>query len=74
MDFVEVPRGGTPIAVETKWKADPKDVGNLCVFHHYYPDASTIVLASDIDREFSRKVNNASVEFMGLDSFFRLLC
>ncbi len=73
VDFVLLRRGKPPCAIETKWKADPRDTGNLKTFHNSYPEAEKVILAHDVERSFSRKYEEMQVRFMSLSAFINWL-
>ena len=66
VDFVIARRGGPPAAIECKWTASDFDPANLCAFRRHYPGDESYVVASDVDREFSRKYGDVNVRFVGL--------
>lgn len=73
VDFVLLRRGKPPCAIETKWRADPRDTGNLEAFHNSYPEADKVVLAHDVDRTFTRKIKGMQVRFMSLPALTKWL-
>jgi hypothetical protein len=66
-------RGKPPCAIETKWKADPGDIGNLAAFHHSHPETDKVILAHDVDRTFTRKIKDIRVRFMSLPALVKWL-
>ena len=73
VDFVVVRRGKPIVAIETKWKADTQELGNLPSFHQSYPGAEKVILAHDVDRSFTRTIKGMQVRFMSLASLINFL-
>lgn len=67
VDFVLAPRGKSLIAIECKWKAAAFDGRDMAVFLRKYPQARVMIVASDIDRAYERKINGHTVKFVSLD-------
>lgn len=51
VDFVLPKRGGPPIAIEAKWKADAFEPGSLQALLRRYPSAHCYVVTSDVSSE-----------------------
>ena len=66
IDIVLDVRGRDPLAIECKWWADDFDGKNLRIFRKQYPGGENYVVASDVDRPFSRTVGDVAIRFMGL--------
>jgi hypothetical protein len=66
VDFVIAKRGGPPTAIECKWSAGDFDPVNLLAFRKQHPEGSNYVVASDIDRSFSRTYNGFEVRSVSL--------
>jgi len=73
VDFVQVRRGGAPVAIECKWSAGDFDPGNLQAFRRGYPNGDNFVVAHDVDRSFTRTSGEITVRFTGLRSLVRRL-
>lgn len=66
LDFVYVPRGKQPVAIECKWRASEFDPKSLRSFRAVYPNGKNVVVAEDIDKPFSRSFDQLRVRFVGL--------
>ena len=73
VDFVLAYRREEPIAIEAKWSANAFDSSNLQAFRRQYPDGKNYVVASDVDRPFSRRYREATVQFVSLEDFLQQL-
>ncbi len=60
MDFIWLPRGRRPLALECKWSARDFDPGHLLVFAWAYPKFEPVVVATDPEPEFTRRFNDIS--------------
>jgi len=69
VDFVLLPRGGAPLAVECKWSADGFDAENLRAFRGKHPEGENVVVAHDVEQPFHRTCRNIVVRFDSLPSF-----
>lgn len=67
VDFVLADRKSEPAAIECKWSATDFDATNLKVFRRQYPKGRNFVVASDVQRAFSREYGNIQVRFVTLD-------
>ncbi|MCM8775442.1 MAG: ATP-binding protein [Candidatus Omnitrophica bacterium] len=75
IDFVFQKRGGDPIAIECKWRADGFAPANLKAFRRAYAKGDNFVVSHDIDRPFSRRYDDVSVVFVSLtDLMAKLSC
>ena len=63
----------TPAAIECKWSANGFDSANLQAFRRQYPDGTNVLVASDIDRSYSRTVGGLLVRFEGLQSVIKTM-
>jgi hypothetical protein len=68
VDFVIARRGGPPTAIECKWSAGDFDPVNLLAFRRRYTEGENYVVASDIDRGFSRTYNGLEAKFVNLSA------
>ncbi|HWP38049.1 MAG TPA: DUF4143 domain-containing protein, partial [Gemmatimonadales bacterium] len=66
VDFVFAGRAGAPVAIECKWSAKDFDPGNLRVFRRHYARGDTFVVATDVERPFSRTIDGVPVTVLGL--------
>jgi predicted AAA+ superfamily ATPase len=69
VDLVIAPRGRPPVAIECKWRADGReDLSGLAAFNRAYPEATSLVVATEIDRSFERELSTGKrVRYLGLD-------
>lgn len=72
VDFVLVPHGGKPMAIECKWRADDFEPKNIKAFRKRHPEGDNIVVVSDVDKPFKRRYGEIVVNFEGLSSFIRV--
>jgi predicted AAA+ superfamily ATPase len=73
VDFIWVPRGRAPLAIECKWTAEEFDATNLRAFRRQYPKGDNLVIASDVARGYTRTFGEARVRFEGLRASIDLL-
>jgi predicted AAA+ superfamily ATPase len=73
VDFVVDVRGEAPMAIECKWSASDFDAKNLQVFRRHYSVGDNYVVASDVDRPYSKTYGAVTVHFVGLDGFIASL-
>lgn len=66
IDFVLAANAAEPTAIECKWSADGFAPRNLKSFRTQYPRGRNWVVASDVDRPFTRNYDTLTVEFTGL--------
>jgi hypothetical protein len=69
IDFVLLPRGGKPTAIECKWSATGFDAGNLEAFRRQHPQGENVVLAADVKAAFQRNYGLLKVRFESLEAF-----
>ncbi|MFQ5863841.1 MAG: ATP-binding protein [bacterium] len=73
VDFVLVLRGKEPIAIECKWSVSEFDNINLKAFRRQYSQSEIFVIATDVDRQFSRFYQDMEVQFVNLPKFIEYL-
>ncbi len=73
VDFIISRRGKTPLAIECKWSAEEFDPANLQAFWRQYPNAEIFVVAKNVDRRFSRKIHDMTVQFVNLPTLIEYL-
>lgn len=73
VDFVLGKRQGGPVAVECKWSSAEFDVANIRAFRSWYPKGASYVVASDVERPFSRSYDDIQVTFVGLDDLIKAI-
>lgn len=66
IDFVYCRRGNPPDAIECKWSADEFDPRNLLAFRRQYPEGRNWVVATDVDRVYSRHHKGVDVRYVDL--------
>lgn len=71
VDFVLPGRKLEPIAIECKWSASDFDPTNLKAFRRQYPKGNNFVVASDVQRAFSRQYDTIHVRFVSLAALIR---
>ncbi len=75
IDFILALRGGKPIAIECKWKAEQFEPRNLRAFRNHYPEGPNWVVCQDVDQSYIRGFDKMKVEFIGLKELgARLRC
>ena len=67
VDFIWLPRGQTPLAIECKWSARDFDPANLLVFARAYPKPDLMVVTTDAHPAFVRQYEGRQVQFLTLD-------
>ena len=67
VDFIWLPRGRTPLAIECKWSARDFDPANLLVFARAYPKPDLMVVTTDAHPAFVRQYEGRQVQFLTLD-------
>lgn len=74
VDFVLAPRGRPPLAIECKWSADGTgDLAGIKAFRRAYPEGENLIVASDVDRTFTRKVGELQMNYVGLQGLIQRL-
>lgn len=73
VDFLWVPRGKTPVAIECKWSAREFDPSSLLVFARAYPKVELNVVTTDADPAFARKYAMHRVQFTTLGHLIQRL-
>jgi len=69
IDFILVPRGQKPIAIECKWKAKEFEPVSLKAFRNQYPEGPNWIVCHDVDNSYTQHFDKVKVEFMGLGEF-----
>lgn len=73
VDFVLEKRQGEPIAIECKWSSAEFDAANIRAFRSSYPEGANYVVASDVERPFSRAYDNINIRFVSLDNLIKAI-
>ena len=68
VDFIWAPRGRHPLTVECKWSSGDWEAGNLIIFRRHYPKGDNVVVAHDVDRDFTRSYGDIIVRFLSIRS------
>jgi len=66
IDFVYRRRGRPPDAIECKWSADEFDPRNLLAFRRQYPKGRNWLVATDVERSYSRHHKGVDVLYVNL--------
>lgn len=69
VDFVLLPRGGHPTAIECKWSANGFESSNLAAFRRQHPQGENFLLAADVKEPYTRSYGSLKVRFEPLDRF-----
>jgi uncharacterized protein len=67
VDFIWLPRGQPPLAIECKWSARDFEPASLLVFARAYPKSELLVVTTDARPAFAREHNGRHVQFLTLD-------
>jgi uncharacterized protein len=67
VDFVWMPRGRPPVAIECKWSARDLDLANLAAFARAYPKHELAVVTTDARPSFTGECGGRPVRFLTLD-------
>jgi predicted AAA+ superfamily ATPase len=73
VDFILTERRTNPIALECKWSDSDFDATNLQAFRRQYPEGENLVVAHDVDRQFSRKYAGLTIRFENLPALVRMI-
>lgn len=66
IDFVLAARNRPPIAIECKWSVPDFDPSGIKAFRGRYPKGESFMVASDVDRSFTRQFGDVSVKFVNV--------
>ena len=66
VDFVVTTAREAPMVIECKWTADQFDPAGLQAFRRRYHSGRNLVIASDVDRGYSKRFGAQTVRFEGL--------
>lgn len=67
VDFVLVPHGRQPIAIECKWSDSARDeFSGLRAFRRAYPEGDSYVVTANVERPYARALGDRSLEVVGL--------
>lgn len=68
IDFVLVPRGQPPVAIECKLSADQFVPNHLQSFRHHYSKGPNYVVCTDVSRPYTKSYGDLQVEFVDLET------
>ncbi len=71
IDFILLPRGRDPLAIECKWSANDFDASSLIVFARAYPKAELLVVTTDAIPAFVREFGGHPVRFLTLSALVK---
>lgn len=71
VDFVLAKLQSAPVAIECKWSSGEFDAANIKAFRTRYPEGANYVVASDVERPFSRTYDDIHIRFVGLDDLIK---
>lgn len=71
VDFVLARRGRDPVALECKWKAERFEPENLLAFRRQYPHGVNLLVASDVERSYTKRFGDVPVQVIGLGQLAR---
>ena len=66
IDFVYSKRGNPPDAIECKWSDSDFDPRNLLAFRRQYPKGRNWVVATDVERVYSRHHKGIDIRYVNL--------
>ena len=66
IDFVLAVRNRSPIVIECKWSIPDFDPSGIKAFRGRYPKGESFMVASDVDRIFSRQFGDVKVKFVNM--------
>jgi predicted AAA+ superfamily ATPase len=64
VDFLWIPRGRSPFAIECKWSVRDFDPSNLLVFARAYPKTKLLVTSPDARPSFTREYDGSEMQFV----------
>ena len=67
VDFIRVPRGQPPTAIEVKWKADAFEPKGMLAFRKLHPQGRNLVVASDLTSMYTRTVAGLDVTWVPIE-------
>lgn len=73
IDFIYLPRGGNPVAIECKYADGNFSPRNLKVFRRRYPLGKNYVVVSHLNRSYSSEYDNIEIETVDLSSLIEAL-
>ena len=73
VDFIWMPRGRAPLAIECKWSAHDFDSTNLAIFAKAYPKFELVVVTTDASPAFTRNCEGHAIRFLTLDRLLERL-
>ena len=71
VDFIVTKNQAAPMVIECKWTATDFDSTNVKIFRRHYPKGLNFVVASDIERSYSRSYDDVMVKFIKLEDLIK---
>lgn len=73
IDFVFVPRGGDPIAIECKWSQESFDARNLKAFRSLHPEGRNLVVCQNVRKQTHARIGELRIDYVDLAGMIRIL-
>jgi uncharacterized protein len=71
VDFIVTKNQAAPMVIECKWTATDFDSTNVKIFRRHYPKGLNFVVASDLERSYSRSYDDVMVKFIKLGDLIK---
>ncbi|MFA4920116.1 MAG: DUF4143 domain-containing protein [Thermodesulfovibrionales bacterium] len=71
VDFIVTKNQAAPMVIECKWTATDFDSTNVKIFRRHYPKGLNFVVASDVERSYSRSYDDVMVKFIKLENLIK---
>jgi predicted AAA+ superfamily ATPase len=71
VDFIVTKNQAAPMVIECKWTATDFDSTNVKIFRRHYPKGLNFVVASDVERSYSRSYDDVMVKFIKLEDLIK---
>ncbi|MFA6055522.1 MAG: DUF4143 domain-containing protein [Thermodesulfovibrionales bacterium] len=71
VDFIITKNQAAPMVIECKWTATDFDSTNVKIFRRHYPKGLNFVVASDVERSYSRSYDDVMVKFIKLEDLIK---
>jgi len=71
VDFIVTKNQAAPMVIECKWTATDFDSTNVKIFRRHYPKGLNFVVASDVERSYSRSYDDVMVKFIKLGDLIK---
>jgi predicted AAA+ superfamily ATPase len=73
VDFVIAKCQSEPVAIECKWSASEFNASNIMAFRRQYPKGGNFVVASDIEKSYSRTYDELHIRFVSLKELIKTI-